>query len=72
MIYKGFQVFIDDRACCTNELVQIKFPKSKKKRIRDKWKKRKDNFKLKQVERVFKVEDKLIVSSKAYEILNNL
>jgi hypothetical protein len=67
----GFQVIEDKNLSPIVEFVQFRFPKSKKKRIREKWVKRKENFKRKETERFLKFEDKIIVSSKAYEILKN-
>lgn len=68
----GFQVVVNDIACISKELKQYRFPKSKKVRIRKKWSKRSVNFKMKDVHRVIKMQDKLFVSSMIFEKLKEL
>ncbi len=47
--------------------IQYKFPKSKKKRIRAKWAKRSCNYRIMKIDRVIRIGNKLIVSSKVYK-----
>ena len=70
-IMHGIPVLVDDNLCTFNSFEQVRFPKSKKKRIRLKWSKQSKNWKLKQKEQIIKFEDKIIISSKAYELLKN-
>lgn len=68
----GFQVVINDMACISKEWKQHKFPKSKKIRIRKKWSKRSVNFRVQDVHRAIKMQDKLFVSSLIFEKLKGL
>jgi hypothetical protein len=70
-IMHGTPVLVDDNLCQFREFIQFRFPKSKKKRIRKKWSKQTNNWKWKEKERIFKFEDKIIISSKAYELLKD-
>ena len=67
----GVDVFVNDMACISKEWKQYKFPKSKKKRIRRKWSKRTENFKMQDIHRiiVIKEERKVFVSQKMYDKL---
>jgi len=65
----GLKIFVNDFACITNERVQCRFPKSKKKRIRKKWSKRPSNYRIKEVHRMIQVGNNLYVSSNIYEQL---
>lgn len=67
----GIQLIEDKNLSPIVEFIQFRFPKSKKKRIIKKWLKRKENFKRKETERFLKFDDKIIVSSKVYDILKN-
>jgi hypothetical protein len=67
--YNIVPIFVNDLLCIRKELVQVKFPKSKKKRIRNKWKKRNCNFGLKDMHFMVKFDNKVYVSSKMYEKL---
>jgi hypothetical protein len=67
----GFKLKINDFLCIAKELKQIKFPKSKKKRIRKKWTKNKKNYGIVDVHKAFYAGDDLFVSSLIYEKLNN-
>lgn len=71
--HKGltFQIFINDEACIKQELKQFRFPKSKKYRIRNKWSKRKSNFKIELVHRIIKADNILFVSNKIYKNILN-
>ena len=68
----GFQVVVNDIACISKEWKQYRFPKSKKVRIRKKWSKRSVNFRMQDVHRVIKMQDKLFVSSLIFEKLKGL
>lgn len=65
----GIQIIVNDTICIKREYRQFRFPKSKKKRIRKKWAKRKENYK--EFEQHFSLLDKLnrvlFVSSKHYQ-----
>lgn len=65
----GFNVVINDLACVTKEMKQFKFPKTKKVRIRNKWKKRNINFRLSDVHRAIKIGNQLHLSSFIFEKL---
>lgn len=67
--YNNITIIVNDLLCIRKEFVQIKFPKSKKKRIRNKWKKRSINFGVKDVHYIFSVNNQIFVSSKIYERL---
>ena len=68
----GMQVIINDMACMSKERKQFRFPKSKKVRIRKKWSKRNANYRLEDVHKAIKIGNKLLVSSKMFEILKKL
>ena len=68
----GFQVVVNDMACISKEWKQYRFPKSKKVRIRKKWSKRSVNFRMQDVHRVIKMQDRLFVSSLIFEKLKGL
>ena len=67
----GIPVYVDDNMCQYRKLVQYKFPKSKKKRIRRKWSLRSKNWRCELRESILKFEDKIIISTKAFEILKH-
>ena len=71
LITTGIPVFVNDNMCQFLDYVQIKFPKSKKKCIRKKWEKQHKNWAMKKKERIIKFEDKIIVSSKTFEMLKS-
>lgn len=64
-----FNVYVSDAACVNTQWKQFRFPKSKKSRIRKKWRKKNSNFKMVEVHRVIRIFDRMIVSSKIYEKL---
>ena len=64
-----FKVIVNDLGCIRTEYKQFRFPKSKKLRIRKKWMKRENNFRLKEVHNILKLGNLLIVSTKFYEKL---
>lgn len=67
----GFKLKVNDLMCFVKESKQIRFPKSKKKRIRKKWTKNKKNYGIVDVHKAFYDGDDLFVSSLVYEKLNN-
>jgi hypothetical protein len=78
MTYEGIvktgdiRIVVNDLTCITYESKQFRFPKSKKVRIRNKWKKRRENYRVEKVHRAIKINDTMFVSSKIYEqILNS-
>ena len=62
-------VVVNDIACIRTEKKQYRFPKSKKKRIRKKWKNRGENYRMEETHTAFKVGNTLVVSSKIYSKL---
>jgi hypothetical protein len=69
---EGIKIVVNDLTCISYESKQFRFPKSKKTRIRNKWKKRKENYRIEKVHRAIKINDIMFVSSKIYEqILNS-
>ena len=66
---KGLGVIVNNTLCVATELKQYRFPKSKKVRIRKKWKKRSTNYRPAVVHRMYVIGDKLIVSSLTLERL---
>ena len=67
----GLQVFVADHACISREWKQIRFPKSKKKRIRKKWSKNDKYYGLADTHKAFQIGNKLYVSSKMFEALKH-
>lgn len=66
----GMKILVNDISCIYNDWAQYRFPKSKKVRIRKKWKKDHKNFRLEKRERFFKIgNDVLVVSSRVYKQL---
>lgn len=65
----NLEIIVSDIACVSMDLAQIRFPKSKKKRIRKKWKKNLNNWDYKATHRCVKIDNKLYVSSKVFEMI---
>lgn len=63
------QIMVNPFIQSRTERKQVRFPTSKKKRIRNKWKKDSNNFKTKEVEDTIKMGNKLYVSQKTYDRL---
>lgn len=70
--FGGMPVIVNDFACISQEWKQYRFPKSKKKRIRKKWAKQSRYYRMQDIHRAFKVDGKLIVSTKVFEQLKSL
>ena len=68
----GFNIEVNDFLCCRLKHIQYKFPRSKKIRIRRKWQKRQNNYKTIEENFVYKVDDRIIMSSKIFKIFNKL
>lgn len=64
--YNSFPLVINDMACISKEWRQVRYPKSRKKRIRKKWGKQCQNFGFKEVHRLIKLGDRMLVSGKIY------
>ena len=64
--YNSFPLVINDMACISKEWRQVRFPKSKKKRIRKKWEKQRQNFGFKDIHKLIKLGDRILVSSKIH------
>ena len=65
----GYEIIKHDVACVTNDYKQIKFPKSKKKRIRKKWAKNQKNYGLVELHKTIVIGKKMYVSSDLYNKL---
>ncbi len=48
-------------------LIQVRFPKTKRKRIRKKWAKRRKNFEYKEVPKFYRIGNKVYLKPKFYE-----
>jgi len=70
LIY-GLKVFIDDRICVKVERKQVRFPRSKKVRIRKKWAKQRKNFTEKAAHVAYRQGRNLFVSTEIYKSLKN-
>ena len=60
----GVKIIVNDLACIKNEWRQVRFPKSRKKRIRRKWAKKRENFGLKEVHHLVRFGDTVFISDK--------
>lgn len=67
--FSGYAIEINDFLCCRSKQIQYRFPKSKKTRIREKWRKQLQNFKTIEKHYAYKVNDRIMVSSKIYNEL---
>ena len=65
----GHTIEVNDFLCCRPEKIQYRFPKSKKTRIREKWRKQLRNFKTVENHYAYKVDNRIIVSNKIYNKL---
>lgn len=62
------EVIVSNYMCITQEFKQYRFPVSKKKRIRNKWTRKKSrNWRLTEVHRAIIVGNKMFVSQKIYD-----
>jgi hypothetical protein len=68
----GTQVIVNDLVAITTEWYQWRFPRSKKVRIRNKWAKQGKNLRTRDVHRVIKMGNYLVVSSLTYEKLKDI
>ena len=71
MWLNGIEIISSPYIVPTTRSYQYRFPKSKKKRIRLKWRRRKENWKTVMEEHFIKWGDKIIVSKKHFEQLKN-
>lgn len=62
-----YKIMVNDTVCIRNTSGQIRFPKSKKKRIRIKWSKKNKNYGLKIIHKSVMIDSVIYVSSKMYE-----
>lgn len=69
---EGLEIIVNDIACISKEWKQYRFPKTKKSRIRKKWAKRSENFRMKDVYKAIQIDRKLIISSVQFEQLKKL
>ena len=67
--FSGYDIDVNDALCCRIKHIQYKFPRSKKIRIREKWRKQQKNYKTIEENFVYKVDDRIIMSSKIYKKL---
>ncbi len=66
------KVISNDLVCVFRKLTQYRFPKSKKSRIRKKWKKQNKNHRVQDHERIIKIDNTIIVSTRVYKQLQEL
>ena len=66
-ILNGFKVFKNNMACVSTHWKQFRLPKSKKVRIRKKWRKNIFNFKTVEVHKVINIGDKIYLSERDYD-----
>lgn len=69
--FSGYTIEINDFLCCRPEQIQYRFPKSKKIRIKKKWRKQLRNFKTVEKHYTYKVDNRIIVSNKIYNKLKD-
>lgn len=60
-------VIVNDMACIRQEYKQVRFPASKKKRIRAKWAKRSSNYKYVETHQAIRIGNTLVISTKAFK-----
>lgn len=65
----NFEFIPNDSVTIFTERVQVKFPKSKKRRIRKKWAKNASNFQYLKVDRPLRIGNKFYVSKRIFEAL---
>lgn len=64
----GYTVVVDNRMC-TNYWEQYRFPKSKKRRIRNKWEKNAKNFRMRETEYASMEGHNILVGPRTYKLL---
>lgn len=69
MIFNGFEIIVNDSACIRNEWKQFRYPKTKKKRIREKWRKRYCNWRMEEIHFGVKCENKMYISTRMFNAL---
>lgn len=67
----GMKVCVDDNLL-TKRWSQVRYPKSKKRRIRNKWKKDRRNYREKEEHNMIQIGNVLYVTKKVYEEINNV
>jgi len=67
----GLKVFVDDRICVKYERKQVRFPRSRKARIRKKWSKQRKNFAEKVVHVAYRQGRNLFVSTEICKSLKS-
>lgn len=67
MVFGNIKVVASPMIVPDEKFVQFRFPRSKKKRIRNKWKKKAKNYRFQEFERVLKMDDTIFVSQKVFE-----
>jgi hypothetical protein len=65
----GYRVYVNDTLCIETERSQIRFPRSKKSRIRKKWAKNQKNWSQRQVHKAFVVGRDVYLSTATYEVV---
>lgn len=75
IIPDGYKVIVNDTMCWVHVFVQVRFPVTKKKRIRKKWTKNtRRNFGVRKVQRAYMIHTTrtILVSQKLYDKLKKL
>ena len=65
----GLEIIVSKHLLDNVELVQVRFPRSKKRRIRKKWAKRRENYEERRTELAFRMGNQLLVSQRTYDAL---
>lgn len=66
-----WNVIVNDLLCVSKELKQFRFPRSRKKRIRNKWSMRKCNFRMEDVYYMRRIGNTLYVSRKHMDAIRS-
>lgn len=68
----GIEVIPNDAMCLGRDYRQVRFPKTKKKRIRKKWARRSINFKVIDIHNCLTIGNKMYVTRHVFNQLKNL
>lgn len=61
-----YKIIPNDLIALQRELLQVRFPKTKRKRIRRKWAKNKKNWQVREVHKMIKIDDTFFVTNHLY------
>lgn len=66
-VIPGLKLIVNDELTEYDQLVQFRFPKSKKKRINNKWKKKPENYRMQKSHKLVIIDNCVYVNSKAFK-----